>query len=144
MVMGDISKQEGYNFKKIKSNKDYRTFKVICCENGIEEDSAISYDDAINLILEQINFSKEVNRIDNEDKQYIQSAFNILIGRNLSEINEVVENEIAGRKVNKIVADPREKFALEQVYLTPNFRIIVSRENYRSAINKVSVEERIY
>lgn len=140
MGMVDVSEHEGYSFKKIKSNKNYRPFKVICCENAIEEDSAVSYEDAINLILSQINYSKEVNRINNESKEYIEKNFKILLDKSISEIDYIYDTQIR-YKIDNIRAIKRDEFALEQVYVTPNFKIIVSRNNYRSRISNIKVEE---
>lgn len=123
--MGDIIKQDGYTFEKIESKIAEKPYRVRCVETGDEKDSSISYEQAIYLILTPINYYKEKLVEDSKDREYVKNVFEkFLINNKLSELNKIVENEIAGTCITgRIIAIERQLDDLNQVYFTENYKI---------------------
>lgn len=142
--MGDTAKYEGYTFKKIidKGNKPY---KVKCFETGEEKSSSISFEDAMNLIISPIEYGKSVLYIKSLDISYVEGVFKeALLNKKLSEINDIVRDEIAGKKIEgEIICYVRDEFDKSQVYTTEKYRIIATCERERArVITNITVEER--
>lgn len=137
-------KHEGYTFEEI-AGIDGNPFGVKCYETGQVKYSAISYEDAVNLILSLIHFYEDTFKLDSEDEEYVKKVFkNLLIGKKLSEINDIVRDEIAGKKIHgKITCIERNKFDINQVYYTDEFKIIASckRKNLRT-VNNIAIQKR--
>lgn len=143
-TMRNTVKYEGYTFEKI-NDKGYRPYKVKCYETGEEKSSSISFEDAMNLIISSIEYGKSVLHIKSLDKSYVEGVFKeTLLDKKLSEINDIVRDEIAGKKIEgEIICYIRDEFNKSQVYTTEKYRIIVSYERERiRVITKITVEEK--
>ncbi|MBN3346145.1 hypothetical protein EXM98_02935 [Clostridium botulinum] len=123
--MGYMIKQDGYTFKKIESKIAEKPYRVRCIETGEEKDSSISYEQAICLILTPINSHREKLVEDSKDEQYVKNVFEkCLINNKLSELNEIVENQIAGTRIaGQIIAIQRQMCDLKQIYFTEHYKI---------------------
>lgn len=142
--MKDTVKYEGYTFEKI-NDKGNRPYKVKCYETGEEKSSSISFGDAINLLLSPIEYGKSVLHIKSLDKSYVEEVFiDALLNKKLSEINDIVREEIAGKKVEgEIIYYISDESSKSQVYTTEKFRIIASCEHGRiRIITNITVEEK--
>jgi len=142
--MRDTVKYQGYTFEKINV-KGNRPYKVKCYETGEEKSSSISFEDAMNLIISSIEYSKGVLHIKSLDKNYVEGVFkDALLNKKLSEINDIVKEEVAGKKIEgEIIFYVRYKFDKTQVYTTEKFRITASCERERMrVITNITVEEK--
>lgn len=142
--MRDTVKYEGYTFEKI-NDKGNRPYKVKCYETKEEKSSSISFEDAINLIISTIEHSKSVLHNNSLDKSYVEGVFNdSLLNKKLSEINDIVRDEIAGKKIEgEINCYVRDNFDTTQVYSTKKFRITATCEHKRiRVITNITVEEK--
>ncbi len=142
--MKDKLEYEGYTFEKINDKSD-RPYKVKCYETGEEKSSSISFEDAMNLIISSIEFRKSVLHKNSLDKSYIEDIFKkALLNKKLSEINSIVEYEIAGKKIEgTIIYYERNKFDESQVYETEKYKIIASCEHRRvRGITNITVEDK--
>lgn len=146
--MSDLIKREGLEFLKIQKVNQRRPYRVKCisAKYSSEEpkDSEISYDDAIDLLIQNIRFHEARTSDKDSDIEYIRRVFTeALKGKKLSECNEIVKNEIAGQKIKEqITASPRGQFDMEQVYITKHFKIIVICEwSGMAGITKIKVDK---
>jgi len=142
--MSNTIKYAGYTFEKI-NDKGNRPFKVKCYETGEEKSSSISFEDAMNLIISPIEHGKSVLHIKSLDKGYVESIFKeALLNRKLSEINDIVRDEIADKRIEgEIICYIRDEFNKSQVYTTEKYKIIASCERERIRfITNVTVEEK--
>lgn len=144
MCMRDTVKYQGYTFEKI-NDKGNRPYKVKCYETGEEKSSSISFADAMNLIVSSVEYGKSVLHINSLDKSYVKGVFNdALLNKKLSEINDIVRDEIAGQKIEgAIICYVRDKFDKTQVYTTEKFRITATCERERvRVITNITIEEK--
>lgn len=142
--MRDTVKYKGFTFEKINA-KGNRPYKVKCYETGEEKSSSISFEDAMNLIISSIEHGKSVLHIKSLDKSYVESVFKAaLLNKKLSEINDIIKDEIVGKKIEgDIICYIRDEFNKSQVYTTEKYRIIASCERERvRGITSIIVEEK--
>lgn len=145
--MEEFISRYGFAFKKIKSTNSMRPYRIECIELGNQEnkkDSSISYEDAIELLIQPILSKQHLLTEKSMDKEYIKKAFTAdLLGKKLSEINNIVSSEIADKKINgQICAIERAKFDMQQVYFTKYYKITVICENNMSReIIRIKVEK---
>lgn len=142
--MRDTVKYQGYTFEKINAKGD-RPYKVRCYETGEEKNSSISFEDAMNLIISPIEYSKSVLHIKSSEKSYVEGVFkDVLLNKKLSEINDIVKDEVAGKKIEgEIIFCDRDKFDKTQVYTTEIFKITAICERKRvRIITNITIEEK--
>ncbi|NFL38722.1 hypothetical protein [Clostridium botulinum] len=147
--MSDLIERDGLKFLKIDNVNPRRPYRIRCISakfsNEEPQDSEISYDDAIDLLIQNIKFHEAMTADKDSDIKYIEGVFiEALRGKKLSECNEIVENYIAGQRIKEqIIANPRGEFDMEQVYITEHFKITVICEFSRMrGITKIKVDER--
>lgn len=142
--MDDLVRYKGFTFKTILHD-GHRPYKVKCLETGEEKSSAISFEDAMELIVAINHFSKEVLRKNSGDENYVEQIFkDALFGQKLSQINDIVSNKISGEKIEGIIEyKTRDKFDKEQIYFTEKFRVtaLCGKGNSRVIVD-VIVEEK--
>lgn len=145
--MTSFIKREGYTFEEIQSIDIHRPYRVKCIETGETKDSAISFEDAINLLLGPMKFAISSLHVNSLDKEYVQKVFSeALIGKKKSNCNEIVENEIVERKVIEGIVyevPEKEKFEPFKEYLTEHFIVRIDfGHGLFAGATKVSVENR--
>lgn len=130
--MEDIIKREGYTFRIIKSTNAQRPFRVQCIETGAQNDSALSYEDAVNLILGTINFAEKILDTNSKDIAYVEKVFSErLLGKKKSACDTIVD-EIIDRQIikgNIIKVEESVKYERKVTYLTEHFSVDVLFEN---------------
>ena len=99
--MRETITKEGFNFEVIKSTNPRRPYRVRCLESLEEKDSALSYDDAVCLLLTPMLAAKKQIEITSHDIEYVKKAFSILLGKKKSQCDELVKNEIVNRGLIK-------------------------------------------
>lgn len=130
--MDRFFEMNGYTFKAVKSTNPQRPFKVRCLQTLEEKDSAMSYEDAISLLLTpKLSCQAKLDE-DSQNIEYVKNVFSILIGKKKSECDEIVENDIANRGLIKgtiYSIKEKERFQVYKEYKTENFLITVHFEN---------------
>lgn len=133
--MDEIIEKEGYKFIIIKSINPDRPYRIRCL-NPIDsedtKDSSISYDNAIDLYLDIIKFKKSIQMNIIQDEKRVKKIFlDALLYKNISDINDIVKNTIAGTQLkDTIYYEKREKTEHIQRYRTSYFEIEVICNQY--------------
>ncbi|NFG11311.1 hypothetical protein [Clostridium botulinum] len=148
--MSNLIKRDGLEFLILDKVNPRRPYRVSCISNKFKneepKDSEISYDDAIDLLIQNIKFHEAMTADKDSYSKYIEEVFiEALKGKKLSQCNEIVENYIAGQRIKEqIIANPRGKFDKEQVYTTEHFKITVICEfGKMGGITKIKVVNRL-
>ena len=77
----DLFEISGFHFKSIKSTNDHRPYRIKCIETLDEKDSALSYQDAANLLITPILFVRQKLTDDSQNMNYVRTVFEkVLIG----------------------------------------------------------------
>ena len=77
----DLFEISGFHFKPIKSTNDHRPYRIKCIETLDEKDSALSYQDAANLLITPILFVRQKLTDDSQNMNYVRTVFEkVLIG----------------------------------------------------------------
>lgn len=77
----DLFEISGFHFKPIKSTNDHRPYRIKCIETLDEKDSALSYQDAANLLITPILFARQKLTDDSQNMNYVRTVFEkVLIG----------------------------------------------------------------
>ncbi len=101
-------------------------------ETGTQNDSALSYEDAVNLILGTINFAEKSLDINSKDIAYVEKVFSErLLGKKKSACDTIVDEIIVRQiiKGNIIKVKESEKYERKVTYLTEHFSVAVLFEN---------------
>lgn len=144
--MDNIFSHRNYTFKIIKSKDDNRPFRVRCLETSDEKDSACSYEDAANRIIEPLEFAKNTRRSNSQDIDYVKRIFEqTLIGKKKSECDDLVRENIFDRDLIEgtiYYFKDEERFAEYKKYQTNNFEIMVLFErSIRCGATKIVVSK---
>ena len=130
--MAEIKSSHGYTFKTIPHTNPQRPYRVRCMETLEEKDSALSYDDAISLLVQPMLFAQARHEFNSKDKFYIENVFSILKGKKKSQCDELVKSEIIDRDLvlgGVAIVEETERFQKYKVYKTLYFRITILFEN---------------
>ena len=110
-----------------------------------EKDSALSYDDAISLLVQPMLFAQAQHELNSKDEFYIEKVFSVLKGKKKSQCDELVESEIIDRDLvlgGVDIVGETERFQKYKVYKTRYFTITVLFENgLMCGCTKITVEK---
>lgn len=130
--MSDKFSKEGFTFLQIQSQNPERPYKVKCLETGETEDSALSYEDAANLLIGPFMYAQNKLETDSQTASYVKKTFERhLLGRKKSECRNIVEKEIVGNNLIKgsiVQKAEKEKFENFIEYETECFFVRVCFE----------------
>lgn len=135
-------KYEKYEFVPCKSINSERPFCVKCLQTSDKKDSAISYEDAANLLIGQYKYTENVREMRNKDIKYIEETFkHYLLYQKKSKCDGIVENEIARQGIIKgIISIKTNPYEPYKEYRTEHFIIkVLFEDGLPRGANKIVV-----
>lgn len=141
--MSNLIECGGYSFKTIKETNPHRPYKVCCVETGGQKDSAISYQDAINLLLCEINYANTKLDVFSKDAEQVKKLFEEkLLNRKKSECDAIVEDIVYKQIIRGDIfkLPETEKYENQIKYQTEHFLVVVHFEKRFCGATKITVE----
>ena len=143
--MNAIFELKGDHFQQIKAIIAERPYRVKCIETSETKDSAFSFEDAADMIVQAANsMKKNMKEIHSKDREYVKRVFTeALIGKKKCECNASIEKnaEKTCLAENRIAFVGVKDDAL--IYETDYFRIMALFENgFQRGVTKIEVKNK--